>query len=48
MTRRETRVDQALARRREQRDRIELDDDATDHMSRALDTLNHPPTKETP
>lgn len=46
MSRREVRVDQALARRREQRARIDLDDEATARLNRALDALNNPTPKE--
>lgn len=48
--RREVRVDTALARRRQHRDRIDLDPEAQDRMQRALEALGltNPTTKGTP
>lgn len=45
--RREARVDQALARRREHRDRIRLDPEATERLNQAREALGLT-TKENP
>lgn len=46
--RREVRVDDALARRRQHRDRTELDPEAKERMQRALEALGLTNPKENP